>query len=202
MSGLESQLRHRCRNPRCQMKLGVPTEQARDAFCTRGCHDGYYRRRCMVCEREMKRRVEHQRVCGRHKCRADFRANRTRFTSRRYLALDYVASPTRNPIKPGPKWRTVAGPQLSDTALRLATLPLDPATEARHKREHATRWDAHWRRVEDAALFQRHSPPANILGGYRFPGAPKTGLEPRRKIAPSPYGEGLDIPDFLRRPST
>jgi hypothetical protein len=47
-------LRHRCRNPRCRMKLKVPVENEHHAFCCRGCFDGFYRSRCRVCEKPLR----------------------------------------------------------------------------------------------------------------------------------------------------
>jgi hypothetical protein len=64
-----------------------------------------------------------------------------------------------------PVWRVIAGPQLSPTALRLATLPIDPATEARVRRANARVW-------EEAAIVGPKDVPINLIGGYRFPNAP------------------------------
>jgi hypothetical protein len=47
-------LRHRCRNPRCRMKLPAPVENEHHAFCTRGCFDQFYRARCLVCESPLR----------------------------------------------------------------------------------------------------------------------------------------------------
>ena len=33
------ELRHRCRNPRCRMKLPTPIDNLHRAFCTRGCYE-------------------------------------------------------------------------------------------------------------------------------------------------------------------
>ena len=67
------QLRHYCRNPKCRGKLKTPVENARDAFCCRGCHTSFYRHRCLVCEREMSRNAEHQKVCYRTDCKTAWR---------------------------------------------------------------------------------------------------------------------------------
>jgi hypothetical protein len=108
-----------------------------------------------------------------------------------------------------PVWRVIAGPQLSPTALRLATLPLDPATEARVRS--ARVWD-------EAAIVGPKDVPINLIGGYLFPNAPPlpglswtaiylAGLAAVKSDAPSivpdlPYGDDLEIPAFLRRPTT
>jgi len=47
--------RQRCRNPRCRMKLKVPTDNPHRAFCTRGCHESFYRSRCRVCEADLRK---------------------------------------------------------------------------------------------------------------------------------------------------
>jgi hypothetical protein len=48
-------LRHRCRNPRCRMKLPAPVEIAHRAFCTRGCYESFYQNRCRVCEGDLRK---------------------------------------------------------------------------------------------------------------------------------------------------
>jgi hypothetical protein len=51
-------------------------------------------------------------------------------------------------------------------------------------------------------LITRTTPPVNIIGGYRFPGAPAIDLRPARAAPPAPaipIGDGLEIPLFLKR---
>src|SRR5262249_45933529 len=48
-------LRHRCRNPRCRLKLSAPVENEHHAFCTRGCFDNFYFTRCRVCEKPLRK---------------------------------------------------------------------------------------------------------------------------------------------------
>jgi len=76
-------MKHYCRNPRCRSKLPLPVENEHHAFCTRGCHTGFYRSRCRVCERPLaadpmtgaKRCADgHRKYCGR-KCASVARAN-------------------------------------------------------------------------------------------------------------------------------
>jgi hypothetical protein len=50
-----AELRHYCRNPRCRMKLPAPVENTHRAFCTRGCYESFYRNRCRVCERNLRK---------------------------------------------------------------------------------------------------------------------------------------------------
>jgi len=67
-------LRHRCRNPRCRMKLPEPTENLHHAFCTPGCHASFYRSRCLVCEEDMRRKSGRQRFGSGHKtCEQEYR---------------------------------------------------------------------------------------------------------------------------------
>jgi hypothetical protein len=72
-------LRYRCRNPHCRMKLPAPVENEHRAFCCRGCFEAFYRSRCRVCERGItadpmtgKKRTPNQnrKFCGR-KCKAE-----------------------------------------------------------------------------------------------------------------------------------
>ena len=85
-----------------------------------------------------------------------------------------AASPSPNTIKIGffgPEkidrpWRLVAG-TLSDTELRLATLPVDRVTAARIDRA-----KNEYSRGDSATLIKRHHLPVNIVGGYQFPDAP------------------------------
>jgi hypothetical protein len=84
------------------------------------------------------------------------------------------ASPSANPIEIGvcgPEkadrpWRVAAG-TLSDTELRLATLSVDRVMAAR-----IDRLNREYSRGDSTTLIKRHHPPANIVGGYRFPDAP------------------------------
>jgi hypothetical protein len=67
-------LRHRCRNPRCGLRLKRPTDNPRRAFCCRVCFSQFYAWRCLVCERDIRcdpltgksrSRSSHRRFCGR-----------------------------------------------------------------------------------------------------------------------------------------
>jgi hypothetical protein len=71
---MNAPLRHRCRNPRCRMKLPAPVENEHHAFCCRGCHSSFYRPRCLVCEEPMRRKRERQRLkSGHRRCEAEYR---------------------------------------------------------------------------------------------------------------------------------
>ena len=102
-------LRHRCRNPRCRMKLREPTDNVRSAFCCRGCHASYYRKRCLVCEGPFERVRDDQHTCGGLKCKGEFRRHRVRFWGKWLPNHPTVPgqslSPPKTPIKPGIKTR-------------------------------------------------------------------------------------------------
>jgi hypothetical protein len=54
-AGMSVELRHYCRNPRCRTKLSTPVENEHHAFCIRGCYESFYRNRCRVCERDLRK---------------------------------------------------------------------------------------------------------------------------------------------------
>ena len=68
------ELRHYCRNLKCRSRLPAPIENVRKAFCCRGCHNAFYRTRCLVCEKdtgtnpltgEKRKRLGQRKFCGR-----------------------------------------------------------------------------------------------------------------------------------------
>jgi hypothetical protein len=77
MSDFAVELRHRCRNPKCRSKLPAPVSNEREAFCCRGCFNAFYRHRCLICEQEMDRKNEGQKVCSKRKCRNALRQLKT-----------------------------------------------------------------------------------------------------------------------------
>ena len=210
------QVRHRCRNPRCGLKLKTPTTNLRDAFCCQSCRNSFYRSRCLVCEQPFDRKTERRLICKREKCRSEFRRHKERFLGTRYrgsvLAHNAFGSAHSTGLKTGQKsgraLRKVAGPDLAEINLQI---PLDVELVARLKKLHAAS-EAAWRKAawhaKRRALIKRHTPPINVIGGYRFPGAPAVDLSP---IEPAqwaiqsnwkPVGDdnvAPDIPDFLRR---
>ena len=94
-------LRHRCRNPQCRVKLPAPVTTARDAFCCCGCHESFFRTRCRVCEAPIKQPARGTRlICKRAKCKSVWRAG---------LGLGRYPTPSRAesirevPVNKGPK---------------------------------------------------------------------------------------------------
>jgi hypothetical protein len=200
-------LRHCCRNPRCKSKLPEPVENIREAFCARGCHTSFYRKRCLACEMPMERKTETQRLCGRPRCRSEFRALQAHNMLGRYIAPaarfsaqevpGFIGS--KGPAKTDRPWRIVAG-SLTDAELHLATVGAEHANKTnRGNREH-------YRSAGAKAEIQRQHAPVNIVGGYRFPDAPLIDLgramvaaDISRPLVALPVGDGLAIPAFLRR---
>ena len=96
----ETAMRRMCRNLRCRSKLPAPVFNSREAFCARGCHSSFYRKRCLVCEDPMDRRTERQLTCGKRNCRKALQAGQN--LGRYHTSLN-VVSPLKSPIKLGPK---------------------------------------------------------------------------------------------------
>jgi hypothetical protein len=114
----ETAMRSMCRNPRCRSKLPAPVFNPREAFCARGCHTAFYRKRCLVCEGPIERSRDDQKICRKAKCRSAWRA-RTGFG--RYIPSSDAKLPSKKPVNKGAKgapkrdprslsWHVVAGP--------------------------------------------------------------------------------------------
>ena len=183
-------LRHLCRNPRCRSKLKAPVENLREAFCARGCHTQFYRKRCIVCEQPMERKRELQQLCKRPKCKSQFAVLKKHSLLGRYHPSSHVLDASRNPTKPDTFWRRMAGPPAD---VRLAAIG---AEDALKKADKVNR--QHWLKAASTASIQK-----NIVGG---PDAPQseltTGADLHSEWSPplaSTNGDQLDIPDFLVR---
>lgn len=105
------ELRHRCRNQKCRMKLRPPVENEHHAFCTRGCHGSFYLKRCLVCERGIEKspRGQHRLICKRAKCMAALRTTPNRYkwpqdTVRGIQVAGAVKTTKKVPVKWGLKW--------------------------------------------------------------------------------------------------
>jgi hypothetical protein len=168
----------------------------------------------------MERKGESQQLCGRRKCEGQFKTLKAHMM----LGRHHPSTPTENagpvndagaavdasvnPIKPGTflplktvrAWRRVAGRELGDRQLRLATADANAV-----ERSNRTTNRQHWRAAGSAALIQRDTMPVNIVGGYKFPNAPQIGLtagDPQSPPNPTlAIADGDDLPAFLdRRP--
>lgn len=211
-------LRCYCRNPRCRSKLPTAVSNAREAFCTRGCYSSFYLHHCVACEGPIARKRDDQKVCRKAKCRNAWRAGSC---FGRYATSDAkLASKTpdfidpKTPPKPDRAWHIVAGPELSRSALHCATVPdgkdrqWNGGEYERIEAKNRAALRAHFAKLAKHCLIPPHHPPVNVLGGYRFPGAPVVDLAPiTRSFLPRAndnavsHDGSLDIPAFLRRTS-
>ena len=189
------QLRHRCRNPRCAGKLRIPAANARDAFCCLNCEAAFYGVRCRVCESLFTPKTRRRIVCGRDRCRYQLK-HRPELFSLRCERSSYSSAPIahnaqKNSTKSKPKtgaesgraWRVVAGPEVHPINLRSFSADTAASRAGR----------------PGPVLITRQSAPVNIIGGYRFPGAPAFVLHPVGVKPAIPIGDGFGIPDFLKR---
>jgi hypothetical protein len=180
MTEFTETLRHFCRNPRCRSKLLTPVSNPREAFCTKGCHSSFYRKRCLICEEPMERRNENQLICGKRRCRNALQA---RQSLGRYMAAPSGIHPLKNSIKPAIKtglisdrpWHIVAaGEPISANAFHCATVAAD---------EHQPK--------SKATQLVKQRPLESYHGGVPSDWRPCNPADP----APG----DLSIPDFLRR---
>jgi hypothetical protein len=101
LTDFKAELRHRCRNPHCRSKLPEPVENKHHAFCIAGCYQQFYRRRCVVCERELKPGPANRRLCKRSSCKAEFRRFPHLYSRDPILGSKPVKRPLKTSIKPG-----------------------------------------------------------------------------------------------------
>jgi hypothetical protein len=106
----------------------------------------------------------------------------------------------------------VAGPEWTPTQLRWATVPdgrYGRGEGGEYQRIEARNRVMLQKQQAAGGLIQPHHPPINILGGYRFPGAPEIGLSATSRptgatitttsAVATPINDDLEIPTFLRR---
>jgi hypothetical protein len=207
----DNEVRHYCRNPRCRSKLPAPVSNPRQAFCTRGCHNSFYRRRCLICERPIEQPKRGKRlICRKAKCRSAFRNNSwfARYRTSPAAKLnskeaDFVG--VKGALKPDCLWRIVAGPELTPSAFHCAGVRGEEAVEVIN-RTNLKHWREANAEAEEKALIKRHHPPVNVVAGYKHSDAPVVDLAPSK---PTTFevrqgtalftDDRLDIPEFLRR---
>jgi hypothetical protein len=100
-------MKHYCRNPRCKMKLAEPVDNERRAFCTPSCHSSFYRRRCLVCEKELSAGRTDRKFCKRASCRNEYRRfpHLFAFAGRKPgLPTGRAEIASKTPIKSGSFW--------------------------------------------------------------------------------------------------
>jgi hypothetical protein len=215
------QVRHHCRNSRCGGLLKNPTDDRRAAFCCGACERTHYGTRCIVCETAITKKSKRRAVCWRSQCRHALQRQPEKYRLRvgQNAAKTVSASPTaglghnaqensaKSTLKTGPKsgggWRHIAGPEADPINYRvLAEIPVSKANEAFQEY-----WRKAKRRAARKALIKFRTPPVNICGGYKFPGAPAIDLSPPSTPVPiAPAAPPIitmigddDIPAFLKR---
>jgi hypothetical protein len=149
-------LRYRCRNPQCRAMLPAPVTNAREAFCSRGCHTGFYRTRCRICEAPIEQPARGTRlICDKAKCKNAWRA-RAGLDPGRYPTSITAKSFPERPINQGSKvgidddralsWRVVAaGAPISANQFHCATVGAAEAV-AGVARTNAAHWSRGRRR--------------------------------------------------------
>jgi hypothetical protein len=198
-------LRIRCRNPQCCDKLKTPTENPRDAFCCASCEASYYRTHCRVCQQSITPGTARRELCGKARCINEFRRQRLRFSSVWYPSPKTAAKLKKTSTKSRAKTGAKTDRADIDLAIRESLRQLDAEKTSVSRRTNLR----YWREArQPGCLIQRHDPPVNILGGYKFPDAPKIDLDsPIAKAPPPPKAiagdliipDDLSIPKFLRR---
>ena len=214
MTDFAVELRHRCRNPLCRCKLPEPVANKREAFCTRGCYGSFYLHRCRVCEEPIEQPKHGTRlICKKSKCQNEWK---TGLGFGRFAELGQ-ASINSNPAQEVPvngsglgaskaPWRQVAGPPLSPSQFRCATLAgsaLDEVLRIEAKNRALLR-AAEQAEIEANGYFTDPGWRAVVSAdGVRcfVAGTDRRG---DRMVAPLQRGElaipdDLSIPEFLRR---
>ena len=191
--GQFGQVRHRCRNPRCRMKLKAPVDNPHKAFCTKGCYDSFYLKRCVVCEKEKPSGRSDRKFCRRPKCRTEYHKNPGLFgetastiTLRTDSSKSADSTGTKTGDLDGRPWRVVAGPTISAGTYHCATVPLDPTKRAAAAND--------WDRIRSEIAWNERRPhsPVDVTTHSRW----QPSWQPQWS---SPTAGGLSIPNFLKR---
>jgi hypothetical protein len=205
---LVEDLKRRCRNPRCRCKLHEPTSILRNAFCCRACFTGFYRSRCLACEKPMERKREDQTTCGDPQCKRALKRDPAHYWGKWLQVPGESLSGVGNPIESGTKtahkpdrpWRQVAGSPMRSVGLRLATAGADRAAQL--EREQRAAVEAYLHDPDSTRAAQREAAyVATVKRGRPVPTPAlriptSCGWEPASNIDPASVP---DIPAFLRR---
>ena len=200
-----------------------------------GLHGSFYRHRCLACETgdAPERRASESLSPGRLQGKA---GGKRRSSAGSWVGPAPPTATPENPLKPGVKtglkprsdpgrpWHRVAGPSSALRTFAAAVvsdvIPDGPDGQwvggsfERIEAENRKRLKEHLAKLAKDCLYQRDTPPTNLLGGYKFPGAPtaadldlakstatvpdKIAAETARLIATIPAN--LSILNFLKRP--
>jgi len=155
-------LRHRCRNLRCRSKLPTPIENEHHAFCTRGCYESFYRNRCRVCERDL-RKTGKRGDAARLYCRPPANCRReaekwpekyagglwacfpeTKLRSAHSTGLKIGSEDDRAPAYALRDWRWTASPSNEPSIFDLQSVPLTGRAAAAVAFQEARGEDADW----------------------------------------------------------
>jgi hypothetical protein len=198
MTEFAEDLRHRCRNPRCRMKLAAPVVNPHKAFCTPGCHSSFYLKRCVVCENDKPvGSTARRKLCRRPKCEGHYRKNSAHYsflggasalsTNDTTSAANVLRSAQSTAIKSAGlddrPWYIVAGSKITACVYHCATLSVDPDIAARVNAA------IDWGRIRKEIAWSKPQPPA-----------PKQVQSDWRPCSPGvPVADDVSIPDFLKR---
>jgi hypothetical protein len=205
MTEFTVELRRMCRNPRCRSKLPAPVSNPREAFCSRGCYTSFHLHRCLVCEGQLGRKNETQKVCRKSKCRSTFRRG---FDGGRYHVPSAVSSASKTldsiDSKPAPKadrpWFIVAGPPMTPLQLHRAALPNDEYRRIEAKNRAALK-AAEQAEIEANGYFTEPDWREVVSrDGVRCFVTRIAPSQKRPQQALPPIPDDLSTPTFLRRP--
>jgi len=197
------------------MRLQSPVTNPREAFCIKGCYGSFYLHRCLVCEDPTGNR----KICKKSKCRNALAAGlgfgRYHGTptkpNRASQNLELTQEvPVNGSVFSGskpPEWGQIVGPPLTPNQLHCATIAERPDSTwrggeyERIEAKNRAMLKAHFAAKAKGCLIQPRHPPINILGRYKFPGAPAVDLSQPKKSAEiiHPHMTAEEIPAFLRR---
>ena len=187
-------LRHYCRNRHCRSKLKAPVDNPHKAFCTKGCYDSFYLKRCVVCEKEKPSGRSDRKFCRRPKCRTEYHKNPGLFgetASTITVRTDSSKSADSTGTKTGGlddrPWRiAAAGSAISANVYHCATLPIDPDTVGRAAAAND------WGRIRQEVAWSER---AHVHGSDIKASSPVAAHNLYLTEIPS----DLSIPGFLRR---
>ena len=186
----------------------------REAFCARGCHTAFYRKRCLVCEGPIERNRDDQKICRKAKCRSAWRA-RTGFG--RYIAPSAAKLPSKKPVNKGPKAapkrdprsisRRVVTEGISANAFHCATLPDGPNCQwkggefERVKAKNRAALKAAGEAAIEANGYFTDPGWREVVSPDGVKGFVTSFVAPARRARalPHPLMAGLSIPEFLSR---
>jgi hypothetical protein len=161
MTEFAEDLRHRCRNPHCRMKLAMPVANQHRAFCTPGCHSSFYLKRCLVCENDKPARSTARRMlCRRPKCETRYRKNMAHYSflgGASELSTNDTASAAN-----APRSAQSTGIKIDGLGDRARLIPDGPDCAWRLQARDRARLREHFRKLADQCLIQPHHSPVNI----------------------------------------